>query len=335
MKKASSLTAFSAIIFTMAMGNVLATDCSFINDGLVACYSFNGNADDESGNDHHGTIYGATTTNDRHGIANSAYHLDGVNDWVSLEGSTTPAFTLDSFTISIWFQTDADKLQGILQSTDGSVWGLTGYGITILNLQDIEGGYRAVYPNKNEMHIKSTIDSSWHNVTLVRDVSNTIGHMYFDGILAVSGVDPDPLISVAPQSYIRFGQYIYKSTEAYLDGNIDDIRFYNRALSASEFPPSTELVTTSGFDLTLILKSPDLHTINMAAILDGNDITVPLSSCVRQGTLLAGGETFRCPSLKAGTHLGAGSHTLSVTLNLNDGSSISDEVVWEVLENTE
>ena len=30
-----------------------------LNDGLVAYYPFNGNADDESGNGNHGTVYGA------------------------------------------------------------------------------------------------------------------------------------------------------------------------------------------------------------------------------------------------------------------------------------
>jgi len=134
----------------------------------------------------------------------------------------------------------------------------------------------------------------------------------------------------------------------YFKGHIDDIRIYNRVLSKSEiqelynekkssltiFPPSSELAKTSGFDLTLILKSHNLHAVGMTALLDGNDVSIPLSSCVRQGTFL-GGETFRCPSLKAGTHLGTGSHTLNVTLDLDDGSSVNDQVVWHVIENTE
>ena len=37
-------------------------------DGLIAWYPFNGNAQDESGNGHHGKVIGATLCKDRKGI---------------------------------------------------------------------------------------------------------------------------------------------------------------------------------------------------------------------------------------------------------------------------
>ncbi|MEI6260974.1 MAG: hypothetical protein WCR46_13855 [Deltaproteobacteria bacterium] len=50
-----------------------------LSDGLVACYPFNGNANDESGNGHHGTVIGgAVLTTDRFGNANSAYSFDSI-----------------------------------------------------------------------------------------------------------------------------------------------------------------------------------------------------------------------------------------------------------------
>ena len=42
-----------------------------------AYYPFNGNANDESGDGHNGTVYGATLCPDRFGIADSAYSFDG------------------------------------------------------------------------------------------------------------------------------------------------------------------------------------------------------------------------------------------------------------------
>jgi len=42
-----------------------------INDGLVAYYPFNGNANDESGNGNNGTVNGATLTTDRFGNADT------------------------------------------------------------------------------------------------------------------------------------------------------------------------------------------------------------------------------------------------------------------------
>ena len=50
------------------------------SDGLLAYYPFNGNANDESGNDHHGTVNGATLSEDRNGYDNSAYNFQ-VADW--------------------------------------------------------------------------------------------------------------------------------------------------------------------------------------------------------------------------------------------------------------
>ncbi len=100
-------------------------------------------------------------------------------------------------------------------------------------------------------------------------------------------------------------------------------------------PASGQYFSTQGFDLGMIVTTPGLSVVNINATSDGSNVSTPLSSCVRPGTLTAGGQTFRCPSLNAGTHLGNGSHTLSVTLDLNDGSSVSDEVIWEVLENQE
>ena len=54
------------------------------NLGLIAWYPFNGNAQDESGNGHHGKVNGATLCQDRKGSNDSAYNFDGVNDYIDL-----------------------------------------------------------------------------------------------------------------------------------------------------------------------------------------------------------------------------------------------------------
>ena len=46
-----------------------------LHNGLVAYYPFCGNADDYSGNNNHGTVYGATLTHDVNGNDSSAYYL--------------------------------------------------------------------------------------------------------------------------------------------------------------------------------------------------------------------------------------------------------------------
>lgn len=56
-------------------------------NGLVAYYPFNGNANDESGNGHHGTVNGATLTSDRNDVQNSSYSFDGLDDYISINSN--------------------------------------------------------------------------------------------------------------------------------------------------------------------------------------------------------------------------------------------------------
>ncbi len=96
-------------------------------------------------------------------------------------------------------------------------------------------------------------------------------------------------------------------------------------------PPSGDYVSTQHFDLTLIVEGTGSATITNAT-WNGNDITTDLNKCVRSGTLISGGETFRCPI--SGRLLGTGTQTFSATVEVG-GSSVTETVTWEVLENSE
>lgn len=121
---------------------------------------------------------------------------------------------------------------------------------------------------------------------------------------------------------------------------IDQLRVYetgygitpNATLTIS--PPSGDYVTTQGYDLVLIVEALGLSVAGGSATLNGSDVTPGLAACIIPGTLVSGGQTFRCPGL-TGSFLGTGTHTLNVTLDLSNGSSVNDTVTWEVKENTE
>ena len=55
-----------------------------LTDGLVANYTFTGNASDGTSNENNGTVRNATLTTDRFGEANSAYYFDGNEDYISI-----------------------------------------------------------------------------------------------------------------------------------------------------------------------------------------------------------------------------------------------------------
>jgi len=64
-----------------------APPTSVDREGLVAYFPFDGDANDASGNGHHGTVDGATLTTDRNGEDGRAYAFDGVDDFISVMDS--------------------------------------------------------------------------------------------------------------------------------------------------------------------------------------------------------------------------------------------------------
>jgi uncharacterized repeat protein (TIGR01451 family) len=73
-------------------------------NGLVGWWPFNGNANDESGNGNNGTVNGATYTNNRDGIANSAIQMTSASGgYVDINlGAILPS----EFTIFLWLRSD-------------------------------------------------------------------------------------------------------------------------------------------------------------------------------------------------------------------------------------
>jgi hypothetical protein len=72
---------------------------TFLTNGLVAYYPFNGNPLDATGHGYNGEVHGAKLVSDRFGHANSAYSFTGSNSFVLL----TNSFTLPTnWTVSAW-----------------------------------------------------------------------------------------------------------------------------------------------------------------------------------------------------------------------------------------
>lgn len=75
-----------------------------INDSLLIHYNFEGNAEDQSGNNNHGNV-NATLTDDRFGNPNSAYSFNGVNEFIDLPNVSELKPQLP-ITVSFWIKFD-------------------------------------------------------------------------------------------------------------------------------------------------------------------------------------------------------------------------------------
>lgn len=94
----------------------------FVPTDYIAHYDFNGDADDNVSPASNGTVSGATLTQGRDGISNTAYLFDGVNDYISIPDDSKFDFSaIDELSVSMWvniqtYGTDAILYKGSTSS---------------------------------------------------------------------------------------------------------------------------------------------------------------------------------------------------------------------------
>ena len=224
---------------------VLFVSCGFafgqdLNDGLVAYYPFNGNANDESGNSLHGVPTNTVLTADRNGTPNSAYQFQpDVDSQIRIADNPLLNFD-DQFTVSYWAKFDGtwtyhqESLVYKFQLGSRRGWH---FGVDQNDSQNGPQKYRYAFqigegggpiPDSFEILDFASI-SGWHHVTGV--LRNSMIEFYLDGVLVASSPGPATVPNVATD--MIFGGAVNPVSGAY-QRNLDDIRIYNRGLSGGE-----------------------------------------------------------------------------------------------------
>ncbi len=220
--------------------------------GLIASYPFNGNAADESGNGHDGTVSGATLTADRFGNANSAYRFDGINDLIAVPDHAD--FTVSDVSIVAWIRTtDASdhkhitSCYGIESDSDWhSLYVRSGSGVAAWQV-DPGGTVTPPY----SLGTTSLVDGEWHLLVGVRDTSTARLKVYVDGVLESTSSDISTNALDPNVDFWIGGQNSFSTR--FFNGDIDDVRIYSRALSAAEI---AELYNETDGDAGLIASYP-------------------------------------------------------------------------------
>ena len=203
-----------------------------LEKGLVAHYPFNGNAQDESGNNYHVQTNTATLTTDRFGKPNSAYRFNGTSNFMEVPHNTP--FTTQNHTISAWIKTTKSSALGRIVVLPRPV----GDQQFSLNVNSVRPKKACIYFDKAEgggavvaYNDKDVTDGEWHYLIGIIDQTNKKMSMYVDGILG----DVINLVNtpVASTSFLQIGRFNAIQPENF-DGDIDDIRIYDRAISQSE-----------------------------------------------------------------------------------------------------
>jgi formylglycine-generating enzyme required for sulfatase activity len=223
---------------------VASTAYAQIGAGLVAYYPFSGNANDESGRGNHGVIHDTTLTTDRFGNANSAYRFNGTNSFIQIASSVfDPATETNGFTVVAWVKADSlayggqNRIRPIVFKRKSGGLSYSPQLLLMLDGRDQRNNagfylgsginpedYSAVF--SEEAGIQT---GRWTMVAGVHRSGAGTKSIYIDGKRASTATHVE-FAPVSP-SDILIGRSEHGD---YFDGAIDDLRFYNRALSDSE-----------------------------------------------------------------------------------------------------
>lgn len=215
--------------------------CAGITSGLVAYYPFDNDTNDYSGNGNDGAIYGGSNLTS--GIISQGYSFDGVNGNMETPSDSSLNFGLGSFTISFWVNHRDyayPKTFGAIKKSNPSAYSAGGIG------WDFGHGYKStgvdVAINDGVNSIRSTL--AFDVGSRPPDLLNKWAHVIYivdrdlDRVSAyVNGVKQSNEINISSVTGVIDNNSTLKIATMYgwnVDGVMDDMRIYNRALSVED-----------------------------------------------------------------------------------------------------
>lgn len=205
-----------------------------LDSGLIAFWPFNGNANDESGNEIDGEVYGATLIEDRFSNDSSAYFFDGIDDFIDFGSSLQDLYL--PFTISAWILKPVHTQHEHIFTSNSQPNNYTGIYLSLnpdrlLQFSYGDGGPVGPYSRRTKITAIEIPVRTWtHVVATIRGATEMT--------LYINGEDGGGYYSGSGGTMLN-SSFISKMartehTSSYWKGMIDDLRIYNRSLSDEE-----------------------------------------------------------------------------------------------------
>jgi hypothetical protein len=183
-----------------------------------------------------GTAVGGVSFGEDYGVVGEGGNFNG--DYIEMENQDNFNFGTDNFAVSFWYKTSDDRnfpLGKGAYHLDGAGWSTYISSSGYLGIVFDDGTGNRINTNTQI----DTTDGQWHHFVGVRN-SGT-GEVYHDGNLAFNQSDPTGNIDNTNPFVI--GNYEVKTISGFV-GSIDEVRIYNRSLSADEIQDLYELGKT-------------------------------------------------------------------------------------------
>ena len=202
---------------------------------LVAHYKLDGNADDSSGNNYHGTEKGGASY--VAGKFDQAIHLDGFDDYVAIQDINYASSGHAEVSVSAWIRTGNEGSQIIASFDRNEYWRLEingdGAGPGQVGWDVMTSSGQVDYGSSRRVD-----DGQWHNVAGVFD--NGTLTIYIDGSPETSAFGgPTFGTGTTRYGFLGIGSEATElngrpNATGYFDGELDDVHIYSRALSQAE-----------------------------------------------------------------------------------------------------
>ena len=260
---------------------------TFLNNGLVAYYPFNGNANDASGNGNNGTAANVSFANVSNRVA--AIFTGALNSSVTASNSPSLDMT-NAVTISLWFNSfgnnsgpagflDKAWKQPVYHDWSYRSWFLywsTGAG-GIVNCQ-ANGPTLATGAGVPQLN-----DNQWYHLVFIADGGHGQLQVYTNGVFGAGSTYPPFTLSTGPYPLV-IGSMVAQTDSAQtgFHGAINNVRIYNRALSTNEVQQLYAYESGPRVDLIKIVQ-PSLTSLSPGTNYQ-LQVSTDLSTWTNQGS---------------------------------------------------
>lgn len=238
MKNKSLLKSFVLCLITQTIIAQLPTNIP--SNGLIGYWGFSGNTNDLSGNNLHATNSGAVLANDRFGNPNSAYSFNGNSSFMSC-GTVSALNGLSNATFSVWVKIVGNNIWNncnlgcahflISRDSDFSSTHIgIGYGT---NAQKFTGKFGSGFLQQNVSSLSSypIPQENWIHIVFVKSSTNL--KIYMNGLLSNTTVNVTNNFG-SSNGALFFGKLPVSGFDYFINGLLDDIGIWNRALTEQE-----------------------------------------------------------------------------------------------------